>query len=51
MVQNLEGMGFTVVPFGQGFRDLSGPIEGTNASYAWQATGSRRASGAPLDDG
>ena len=21
MVQNLEGMGFTVVPFGQGFKD------------------------------
>jgi phage terminase large subunit-like protein len=27
MVQNLEGMGFTVVPFGQGFRDLSGPTK------------------------
>lgn len=23
MVQNLEGMGFTVVPFGQGFKDMS----------------------------
>lgn len=22
MVQNLEGMGFTVVPFGQGFKDM-----------------------------
>ena len=26
MVQNLEGMGFTVVPFGQGFKDMSPPI-------------------------
>lgn len=25
MVQNLEGMGFTVVPFGQGFKDMSPP--------------------------
>lgn len=25
MVQNLEGMGFKVVPFGQGFRDMSPP--------------------------
>ena len=23
MVQNLEGLGFTVVPFGQGFKDMS----------------------------
>lgn len=23
MVQNLEGMNFTVVPFGQGFKDMS----------------------------
>ena len=23
MVQNLEGMGFTIVPFGQGFKDMS----------------------------
>lgn len=23
MTQNLEGMGFTVVPFGQGFKDMS----------------------------
>ncbi len=27
MVQNLEGMGFTVVPFGQGFRDMSPPTK------------------------
>ena len=25
MVQNLEGMGFTVVPFGQGFKDMNPP--------------------------
>ena len=34
MVQNLEGMGFTVVPFGQGFKDMSPPearsMEGRN---------------------
>ncbi len=27
MVQNLDGMGFTVVPFGQGFKDMSPPIK------------------------
>lgn len=27
MVQNLEGMGFTVVPFGQGFKDMSPPTK------------------------
>ena len=27
MVQNLEGMGFTVIPFGQGFRDMSPPTK------------------------
>ena len=25
MIQNLEGMGFTVVPFGQGYKDMSPP--------------------------
>lgn len=25
MVQNLEDMGFTMVPFGQGFKDMSPP--------------------------
>lgn len=25
MVQNLEGMGFTIVPFGQGYKDMSPP--------------------------
>ena len=25
MVQNLEGAGFTVVPFGQGYKDMSPP--------------------------
>lgn len=27
MVQNLEGMGFTVVPFGQGFKDMTPPTK------------------------
>ena len=27
MVQNLERMGFTVVPFGQGFKDMSPPTK------------------------
>lgn len=27
MVQNLEGMGYTVVPFGQGFKDMSPPTK------------------------
>ena len=27
MVQNLEGTGFTVVPFGQGFKDMSPPTK------------------------
>ena len=27
MVQNLEGMGFTIVPFGQGFKDMSPPTK------------------------
>lgn len=27
MVQNVEGMGFTVVPFGQGFKDMSPPTK------------------------
>lgn len=27
MVQNLEGMGFAVVPFGQCFKDMSPPIK------------------------
>lgn len=28
MVQNLEGMGFTVVPFGQGYKDMSASTKG-----------------------
>lgn len=27
MSQNLEGMGFTVIPFGQGFKDMSPPTK------------------------
>lgn len=32
MVQNLEGMSFTVVPFGQGFKDMSPPTKGKAGS-------------------
>ena len=31
MVQNLEGLGFTVVPFGQGFKDMSPPTKSFSA--------------------
>ena len=27
MAQNLDGMGFTVIPFGQGFKDMSPPTK------------------------
>ena len=27
MTQNLEGLGFTVVPFGQGYKDMSPPTK------------------------
>lgn len=50
MTQNLEGMGFTVIPFGQGFKDMSPPtkefykllmeggiIHGGNPVMAWMA--------------
>lgn len=50
MTQNLEGMGFTVVPFGQGFKDMSPPTKefykllmegrithGGNPVMAWMA--------------
>lgn len=30
MVQNLENMGFTVVPFGQEFKDMSPPTKRAN---------------------
>ncbi len=33
MVQNLEGMGFTVVPFGQGFKDMYACITDTVVNY------------------
>lgn len=47
MVQNLENMGFTVVPFGQGFKDMSPPtkelmkltLEQKNSS--WWTSGSK----------
>lgn len=50
MVQNLEDMGFTMVPFGQGFKDMSPPskelfkllpegniIHGGNPVLQWMA--------------
>ena len=50
MTQNLEGMGFTVIPFGQGFKDMSPPTKefykllmegrithGGNPVMAWMA--------------
>ena len=50
MVQNLEDMGFTVVPFGQGYKDMSPPskelfkllmegniIHGGNPVLKWMA--------------
>lgn len=50
MTHNLQGMGFTVVPFGQGFKDMSPPtkefykllmegriIHGGNPVMAWMA--------------
>ena len=50
MVQNLEDMGFTMVPFGQGFKDMSPPskelykllmegniIHGGNPVLKWMA--------------
>jgi hypothetical protein len=51
MVQNLEGMGFTVVPFGQGFKDMSPPTKELMKLTLEQTDRPRRASGAALDDG
>ncbi|MCI1750282.1 MAG: hypothetical protein LKI17_02850 [Megasphaera cerevisiae] len=45
MVQNLEGMGFTVVPFGQGFKDMSPPYQGTDEADAGKEDRPRRTSG------
>ena len=51
MVQNLEGMGFTVVPFGQIFKDMSPPTKRAHETDAGAKAGSRRSSGTSLDDG
>ena len=48
MVQNLEELGFTVVPFGQGFKDMSPPSK--EADTGTEA-GARGTSGASVDDG
>ena len=36
MTQNLENMGFTVVPFGQGFKDMSPPTKELMNLVSWQ---------------
>ena len=51
MVQNLEGMGFTVVPFGQGFKDMSPPDQRIDEADAGAEACPWRASGAAVDDG
>ena len=51
MVQNLEGMGFTVVPFGQGFKDKEPSYQGAHETDAGAKAGPRWASGTSLDDG
>ena len=52
MVQNLEGMGFTVVPFGQGFKDMSPPTkELMKLTLEKKETGARRTSRPAVDDG
>ena len=51
MVQNLEGMGFTVVPFGQGFKDMSPADQGTDEAGAGGENRPRRTPGAAVDDG
>ena len=49
MVQNLEGMGFTVVPFGQGFKDMSPAHQGTHeadlGAEDWPTAGIRCCAG------
>ena len=51
MVQNLEGMGFTVVPFGQGFKDMSPPTKELMKLTLEQRIAHGGASGTAVDDG
>jgi phage terminase large subunit-like protein len=49
MVQNLENMGFTVVPFGQGFKDMSPPTKELMKLTLENETRPRRPPGSPLE--
>jgi hypothetical protein len=51
MVQNLEGLGFTVVPFGQGFKDMSPPTKELIETDIRRKNSTRRASSTTVDDG
>ena len=51
MVQNLEGMGFTVVPFGQGFKDMSPAHQGADEAGVRGTHRPWGPSSPPLDDG
>ena len=51
MVQNLEGMGFTVVPFGQGFKDMSPPTKELMKLTLERRIAAWRASCPSMDDG
>ena len=51
MVQNLEGMGFTVVPFGQGFKDMSPPTKELMKLVLEQKHRPWWSSCPPMDDG
>ncbi len=51
MVQNLEGMGFTVVPFGQGFKDMSLSTKELMKLTLEKKLATWRTSSSSLDDG
>ena len=51
MVQTLQDDGFTMVPFGQGFKDMSPADQGADAHRAGAEARPRRASGAALEHG
>ena len=51
MTQNLEGMGFTVVPFGQGFKDSEPSNKRINETYLRRKVSSWWPSCPSLDDG
>ena len=51
MVQNLEDDGYTMIPFGQGFRDMSPPTKELDAAGAGAQAGPRRSSSAALEHG